>query len=67
MLNFEKCHFMASNCIVLGHLVSSKGREVDEAKIDVVQNLLYPTCLKDVRSFFGSARFYRRFIKYFSR
>ncbi|KAL0536754.1 hypothetical protein IC582_025715 [Cucumis melo] len=67
MLNFEKCHFMASYGIVLGHLVSSKGIEVDKAKINVIQNLSYPTCLKDVRSFFVSAGFYRRFIKDFSK
>jgi len=29
VLNFEKCHFMVHEGIVLGHLVSSRGIEVD--------------------------------------
>ena len=67
VLKFKKCHFMGSHGIVLGHLVSSRGIEVDKAKIYFVQNLPYPTCLKDVRSFLGSVGFYRRFIKDFSK
>ncbi|KAL0561648.1 hypothetical protein IC582_002088 [Cucumis melo] len=63
VLDFEKCHFMTSHGTVLGHLVSSKGIGVDKTKIYVLQNLSYPTCLKDVRSFLGSIGFYRRFIK----
>ncbi|GKC38728.1 reverse transcriptase domain-containing protein [Tanacetum coccineum] len=33
-LNWEKCHFMVKEGIVLGHKVSSAGLEVDKAKID---------------------------------
>ncbi|KAL4032589.1 hypothetical protein IC575_005668 [Cucumis melo] len=67
ILNYEKCHFMLSHGIVLGHLVSSKGIDVDKAKIDVIQKLPYPTCIKYVGSFLGSAGFYRQFIKDFSK
>ncbi|KAL0543871.1 hypothetical protein IC582_018976 [Cucumis melo] len=66
VLNYEKCHFMVFHGIVLGHLVSSKGIELDKTKIDVIQKLSYSTCLKDVRSFLGSADFYRWLIKDFS-
>ena len=31
MLNFEKCHFMVIQGIVLSHIVSKKGIEVDKA------------------------------------
>ncbi|XP_016173419.1 uncharacterized protein LOC107615918 [Arachis ipaensis] len=35
VLNFEKCHFMVRQGIVLGHVVSDKGISVDPAKKDV--------------------------------
>ncbi|GKA23450.1 reverse transcriptase domain-containing protein [Tanacetum coccineum] len=39
VLNWEKCHFMVTEGIVLGHKVSSKGLEVNKAKIDVIAKL----------------------------
>ncbi|KAA0051761.1 retrotransposon gag protein [Cucumis melo var. makuwa] len=46
----NECHFMVSHGIVLGHLVSSKGIEVDKAKIGVIQKLPYPTYFLDLTS-----------------
>ncbi|CAL8988636.1 unnamed protein product [Prunus brigantina] len=43
ILNWEKCHFMVRQGIVLGHVVSSKGIEVDKAKIDIISNLPPPS------------------------
>ena len=51
LLNWEKCHFMVTKGIVLGHIVSSKGIEVDKAKIELIANLPTPKTIKDVRSF----------------
>ncbi|XP_050877045.1 uncharacterized protein LOC127080793 [Lathyrus oleraceus] len=34
VLNYEKCHFMVEQGIVLGHIISEKGISVDPAKID---------------------------------
>ncbi|CAL9001020.1 unnamed protein product, partial [Prunus brigantina] len=62
ILNWEKCHFMVRQGIVLGHVVSSKGIEVDKAKIDIISNLPPPSSVKGVRSFLGHAGFYRRYL-----
>jgi hypothetical protein len=32
VLNWEKCHFMVKQGIVLGHVISERGIEVDKAK-----------------------------------
>ncbi|KAJ9547666.1 hypothetical protein OSB04_020209 [Centaurea solstitialis] len=67
VLNWEKCHFMVREGIVLGHKISKDGLEVDKAKIDTISKLPPPTNIKGVRSFLGHVGFYRRFIKDFSK
>ncbi|GJR88293.1 reverse transcriptase domain-containing protein [Tanacetum coccineum] len=46
VLNWEKCHFMVKEGIVLGHKVSNAGLEVDKTKIDVNSKLPPPTNIK---------------------
>ncbi|KAL6324773.1 hypothetical protein AAG906_018300 [Vitis piasezkii] len=56
VLNWEKCHFMVNQGIVLGHVISKKGIEVDRANVELI-----------VKQFLVHAGFYRRFIKDFSK
>ena len=67
MLNWEKCHFMIQEGIVLGHRISTRGIEVDKAKIEVIEKLPPPSSIKGIRSFLRHTGFYRWFIKDFSR
>ena len=66
MLNWEKCHFMVQEGIVLGHIVYRKGIKVDKAKIEVIDKLPPSILVKGIKSFLGHAEFYRRFTKDFS-
>ena len=49
---------MVKEGIVLGHKVSSKGIQVDKAKIEAIERLPSPVSVKGVRSFLGHAGFY---------
>ncbi|GJY23612.1 reverse transcriptase domain-containing protein [Tanacetum coccineum] len=46
VLNWEKCHFMVKEGIVLGHKVSEVGLEVNKSKIKVISKLPPPTNIK---------------------
>ena len=57
---------MVHQGIVLGHIISKKGIEVDKAKVELIITLPSPKNVKGVRQFLRHARFYKRFIKAFS-
>ncbi|RVW23771.1 hypothetical protein CK203_097604 [Vitis vinifera] len=50
VLNWEKCHFMVRQGIVLGHIISEKGIEVDKAKVELIVKLSSPTTVKGVKA-----------------
>ena len=58
---------MVREGILLGHLVSSKGLEVDKAKVEVIQDLALPKSIRELRSFLGHVDFYRHFIQDFAK
>ena len=67
LLSWEKSHFMVREGVVLGHIISGKGLEVDKAKLEVIQNLPLPGIVRDLRSFLRHVDFYRRFIQDFAK
>ncbi|GKE72550.1 reverse transcriptase domain-containing protein [Tanacetum coccineum] len=48
VLNWERCHFMVKEGIVLRHKISKSGIEVDKAKVDIIAKLPHPTSVKGV-------------------
>ncbi|CAF1537985.1 unnamed protein product, partial [Didymodactylos carnosus] len=59
----SKCEFGVERLEFLGHIVSPSGISVDDNKVIAVKNWPTPKDLTHVRSFVGTAGFYRRFIK----
>ena len=64
-LNWEKCHFMVTEGIVLEHKIYAASLEVDQAKISLIKTPIPSTTVKGIRNFLGHAGFYRRFLKNF--
>ena len=52
-LNWEKCNFMVTEGIVLGHKISTEDLEADQAKIYLIKSLIPPSIVKGISSFLG--------------
>lgn len=57
---------MIKEGIMIGHKISSKGIEVDKAKIEAIEKLPPLISVKAIKNFLRHASFYRKFIKDFS-
>jgi hypothetical protein len=66
-LNPNKCCFAAGSVVFLGHVVSKEGTRPDPSKIDAVQGFPTPTNVDNVRLFLGLTRYYRKFIRGYSK
>ena len=63
---FSKCEFWWDQVVLLGHVISRRGIEVDPKKIEVVLKWEPPTNISEICSFLGLAGYYRRFVEGFS-
>ncbi|XP_045198670.1 uncharacterized protein LOC123552982 [Mercenaria mercenaria] len=62
-LKASKCVFFQKSITFLDHVVSEDGISTDDSKIEAVRNWPIPVNAKQVRSFFGLAGYYRKFVK----
>lgn len=56
ILNWEKCHFLVREGIVLGHLVSEQGIEDDKAKIEIIEKNVISYLSQISKKFLGSCQ-----------
>ncbi|XP_027186114.1 uncharacterized mitochondrial protein AtMg00860-like [Cicer arietinum] len=61
--NLSTCKFWLENVNFLGHVITKKGIVVDPAKIETVLTWKQPQTITCIRSFFGLAGYYKRFIE----
>ena len=59
----SKIRFGPKQVSYLGHVISADGISVGQDRIQAINDLPTPTCIKDLRSVLGMVNFVRRFIK----
>ena len=64
-LNRSKCEFNKSELKFMGHILSSRGIQIDESKVKAVRDAEPPTNTVEVLSFLGLLTFCAKFIKNF--
>jgi hypothetical protein len=62
----DKCIWSLERVEFLGYVITVDGMEISEDKIEAIKEWQAPKSLRDIPSFLGFAKFYRRFITDFS-
>jgi len=66
-LNPNKCYFATKSITFLGHVVSEEGTKPNPGKIEAVLHFPQPKTIINVRSFLGLTRYYRNYVRSYSR
>ena len=66
LFNLKKCSFMKEELVYLGFVLSSRSLKMDLEKVKAMVDWPSPSSKFEEKSFHGLARFYRKFIQYFS-
>jgi len=66
VVNLAKCEFVQASVQYLGYVVGHGQVRPPEAKVQVIQEFLAPTCRRALRRFLGMIGYYRRFIRQYS-
>ncbi|KAI2646432.1 Transposon Tf2-6 polyprotein [Labeo rohita] len=65
-LKLEKCEFHQPSVQFLGYNISAEGVQMDQGKVNAIQEWPQPSSVKELQCFLGFSNFYRRFIKGYS-
>ena len=65
-LNPAKCAFAMRRGVLLGHIISEEGMQVDPRKVEVIQNAKPPSNLKELARFIEHIKWHNRFLRYLS-
>ena len=62
----RKCRLFRRETEFLGHVISGEGVKVNPEKIAAIRDWPVPECVTELRSFLGTASYYRKFIPQFA-
>ena len=62
-IKLSKCDFFKSSVKYLGHIVSAEGLKPQPEKVEAITNMPKPQTVRQLQSFLGLIKYYRRYIK----